>query len=71
MYDLPQRPQTGNPYYKEGPPLRYGMNETGNYLPPKQPRLVHAHSTPVPQKQPTGAPPGGPNGGKYKNENIL
>lgn len=65
-YDIPKRPQTSGPFYGEAPPLRYGMNETGNYLPPVQPRLMHAHSTPpVTNSAPT------PQGGKYKNENIL
>lgn len=67
-YEIPQRPQTGNPYSREAPPLRYGMNDTGNYFPPmQQPRLMHAHSTPLN----AGPAKPGPNGGKYKNENIL
>lgn len=69
-YDMPtpelKRAQTTGPYYGDNPPLRYGMNETGNYL-PKQPRLAHAQSTPMAQPSPGIAP----NGGKYKNENIL
>lgn len=58
-----RRPQTSGSYYGEAPPLRYGMNETGNYL-PKQPKLIHANSTPS-----AGIHP--PAGAKYKNENIL
>jgi hypothetical protein len=70
-YDMPppelKRAQTTGPFYNDNqPPLRYGMNETGNYLPPP-PRMVHAHSTPMASPGP-GVPP---NGGKYKNENIL
>lgn len=73
-FDMPpkvdvQRPQKSGPYYAEAPPLRYGMNETGSYLPP-QPRLMHAHSTPVGNPV-SNAGPGIGNGGKYKNENIL
>ena len=58
-----RRPQTSGNYYGEAPPLRYGMNETGSYL-PKQPKLMHANSTPSAGIHPPG-------GAKYKNENIL
>mmetsp|Transcript_18115 Transcript_18115/g.20284 ORF Transcript_18115/g.20284 Transcript_18115/m.20284 type:complete len:230 (+) Transcript_18115:317-1006(+) len=65
------RPQTSQPYIGEAPPLRYGMNETGSYLPP-QPRLMHSHSTPMTAHPSVAAQaPMMNGGGKYQNENIL
>jgi hypothetical protein len=65
----PPRPQTTQPYYQQpdAPPLRYEMNDTGRYVPPSHPKLQHAHSVPIS----AGVTPTAPNGGKYKNENIL
>jgi len=61
---IPPQEKPNNMYYGEAHAARYGMNDTGiNQIP--QPKLMHAHSTPVAATTAT------PNGGKYKNENTL
>ena len=73
QFAMPQemhRPQTSQPFYNEAPPLRYGMNETGSYI-PQHPKLVHANSTPVSAMQAPSYPSSATNAGKYKNENVL
>lgn len=66
-----QRPQTTpQSYYSEAPPLRYGLNETGSYI-PQHPKLMHANSTPVTGMASPSYPTQASNSGKYKNENVL
>lgn len=55
-------------HYQEMPPLRYEMNDTGRYVPPSHPKLMHAHSTPL-NMTPISAEP--PKSSKIPNDSSV